>query len=180
MTSSLNIGLRYAFPVYPALFITSAVLIARTMKRWRRPTIVAAGVLGVALSYETLSAWPDYIAFFNIACGQPQDRLQLLADSNLDWGQDLPALAAWQKEHPDAKLSMAYFGTVEPAFYGIQSDPLPPWPPSQDLLTSRVIVISATLLQGVYAEGYYTGYQRLPPTRILGGTLYVYDLRRPR
>ena len=132
--------------------------------------------LGGMLLAETLLAWPDYIAYFNFVVGGERGGIKLLSDSNLDWGQDLPTLAQWQKQHPDTPLALAYFGIVDPAFYGIRAVSLPPGTPDPQITNGHIIALSATNLQGVYGEGYIS-YQSLHPIDILGGTIYLYDLR---
>jgi len=69
---------------------------------------------------ETLSAWPDYIAFFNFPTGGELGGLAHLGDSNLDWGQDLKALARWRQNHSQLPLYAKLFESVDPAFYGLK------------------------------------------------------------
>jgi hypothetical protein len=175
MTSDFNIGLRHIFPVYPFMYVGAAWVIGASLGRWGRPAHVAAGMLAVLLAGETLSAWPNYIAYFNVAAGGSRGGIRLLGDSNLDWGQDLPALAQWQKQHPHRPVALAYFGMVDPAFYGIRYDPLPPWPPPPGFAATHVLAVSATHLQGIFDER-YAGYRQLPPpAEVLGGTIYLFD-----
>lgn len=174
MTSDLNIGLRHIFPIYPFIYVGAAWVIGVSLRRWGPRARVTAGVLGVLLAAETLSAWPNYIAYFNVAAGGSRGGIGLLGDSNLDWGQDLPALAQWRKQHPHKPLALAYFGTVDPAFYGIQHDPLPAWPPPAGFAATRVLAVSASHLQGILDQR-YVGYRQLdPPAEVLGGTIYLY------
>lgn len=178
MMSNLNIGLRHIFPIYPLLFVAAGVLLADEMEvdsTIRR----AVSVLAVLLVIESLSVWPNDLAYFNFAVGGSRGGLKLLGDSNLDWGQDLPGLLAWQKKHPDVPLSLAYFGTVDPAFYGIQYEPLSPWPPPLEVSSTHAMAVSATHLQGIFDKG-FAGYQMLTPSEVIGGTIYVYDLRSGR
>ncbi len=201
MMSNLNIGLRHVLPVYPFMYIAAAALIARGMlgkaligeqnphpnpppeyrrrgkaSIWRPAARIGVAALGGMLLAETLLAWPDYIAYFNFVVGGERGGIKLLSDSNLDWGQDLPTLAQWQKQHPDTPLALAYFGIVDPAFYGIRAVSLPPGTPDPQITNGHIIALSATNLQGVYGEGYIS-YQSLHPIDILGGTIYLYDLR---
>jgi hypothetical protein len=46
-------------------------------------------------------------------------------ESNVDWGQELPRLAAWQREHmrEGETLRLFYFGSAEPAAYGVRAEP---------------------------------------------------------
>ena len=80
-----------------------------------------------------LRVHPNYLAYFNEAAGGPSRGWRWLVDSNIDWGQDLPLLAKWQREHPDRPVHLKYFGTVEPELY-VDVKPLSPptWPASPD------------------------------------------------
>jgi hypothetical protein len=188
MTSNLNIGVRHVLPVYPFMYVAAATLLAEGVRRWRTPMIKTLAGIGVLLALETCLSWPNYIPFFNFAVGGPRGGIDLLGDSNLDWGQDLPLVKRWQDQHPDTPLAFgpmytepgagSYFGTVPPEFYGIRADPLPPGVPSTDLAATHVLAVSATMLQDIYLDS-YSGYRHYKPIAILGGTIYLYDLRPP-
>ena len=49
--------------------------------------------------------------------------MHLLGDSNIDWGQDLPALKAFMAENKIDTINLAYFGRVDPRIYGIRFRP---------------------------------------------------------
>lgn len=102
--SHLNIGLRHVFEIYPPVFVAIGVVASRMYAK--RPKMVRNIVilLAIGLAAESLAAYPNYISFFNVAAGGARGGLAILSDSNLDWGQDLPLLAAWQREHPDRAL----------------------------------------------------------------------------
>src|SRR5206468_1326451 len=82
-----------------------------------------------------------------------------LADSNVDWGQDLPALAELVHAKPLRRLYLGYFGTSDPKAYGLPYC----WTTSMGLV-DRVcedgpdpegkewIAISVTNLLDVYTE----------------------------
>jgi hypothetical protein len=185
MTANLNLGVRHILPVYPFLFIALGVGTAALIRRWPAATLTVAAVLAVGLIAETANAYPNYLAFFNLACGGPVGGFRLLGDSNLDWGQDLPALAAWQKSHPDEKLYLCYFGMADPTAYGINFTNLPGgWPflPASALNADEpgVIAISATNLQGIYlgermTQAYHAALQGEKPFRILNGSIYLFS-----
>ncbi len=159
--SQINIGVRHLLPMLPAALILTGSLWAR----WNRP--VARGLLAVlalATALETLAVHPHYLAFFNRAAGGPAEGYRRLVDSNLDWGQDLPGLAAYlEGEGAGAPGSsgatpcyLAYFGSVDPAAYGISCRLLPGF---FDLFRERsphplrpgLFLVSATLLPMLYA-----------------------------
>jgi hypothetical protein len=184
LVSSLNIGIRHALPVLPFLFLGIGVAGAEAIRRWRTPAIVAAAVLVAATAGETLRAYPGYIAFFNAAAGGVDGGINLLGDSNLDWGQDLPLLAEWQKSHVDRPLYIAYFGFADPVVYGVRYRMMPGdyihQRPADPLERPAYAAISVTNLQGIYATGkaqaLFRSFLSRKPIARLGGTIYVYEL----
>jgi hypothetical protein len=104
---------------------------------------------------ESITIRPDYLAYFNQLAGGPSEGYKHLADSSLDWGQDLPALKQWldreRLQQPGGNVYLSYFGTARPDYYGIKAIPLagfidrrPPQPP--DPLGGGVYCVSATIL----------------------------------
>ena len=177
--SNLNIGLRHVLEIYAPLYVAAGVTAAVALRQWRRPTAMAFVAIFVALAAETASAYPNFIAFFNVPARETRGGIALLGDSNLDWGQDLPALVNWQRANPQTRLYMAYFGLADPKAFGLRYVPLPggyafdrhpQWP-----TTPGVIAVSATYLQGVlvnpelYAEFYKPLAQRRPTARCSAG-----------
>ncbi|MGB7161485.1 MAG: hypothetical protein WBD40_25725, partial [Tepidisphaeraceae bacterium] len=188
MMSKTHQGFRHVLPVYPILFI--AIGIAASIA-WRRSRVLGRlliGLLAIGLATETARAFPDYIPFFNTAAGGSRGGLRLLSESNLDWGQDLPLLAKWQREHPDRKLYLSYFGTADPAHYGVggvgaidvretkldQREER--WPAE----AGAVLAVSASYLQGVAGEPqtrpFYRTFRDRAPLAVLGGSIYLFDL----
>ncbi|MEO6435202.1 MAG: hypothetical protein ABIP55_05515 [Tepidisphaeraceae bacterium] len=177
LRTNLNLGLRHVFPVYPPLFICIGWATARA-RRGRRIARIATVVLLLGLATETLLAWPNFIAFFNSASGGSCGGLRLLGDSNLDWGQDLPLLARWQKRHSDRPIHLLYFGSADPAAYvdAQTIDPVNPrWPATPD----AVIAVSATYLQGLYlldrVSDFLEPLRHRPPLAVLGGSIYLFE-----
>lgn len=169
MASNLNIGHRHILPVYPALFILAGA--AANMKQAFFPALACVFVFAA----QSLMAWPHYLAYFNIAAGGSSQGYRQLVDSSLDWGQDLPALAAWfaeNKPHQN-KISvyLTYFGTARPSHFGIKARMLPPVSAlTKDLapLVPGWYCISATYLQqintgvpGHWCEPMEQTYQKL-------------------
>jgi hypothetical protein len=188
LVTHLNLGLRHILPIYPFIYLLMATSLARWLQispRLVRPAVVFALL---ALGVESMTAWPDYIPFFNIAAGGTRGGIKLLGDSNLDWGQDLPLLARWQHEQPGRLLYFSYFGTTDPAYYGIAYINLPggyalSTSPTMPPTSPGVLAISATNLQDVYATGQVRAQnadllaylRQRPPTQVLGGSIYLYD-----
>jgi hypothetical protein len=157
---------------------------AMIFNHWGRNGCLVLGGLAIGLLAETAIAYPDFIAFFNQICGGPTGGIKLLGDSNLDWGQDLPLLAAWQRDNPAFKLYLSYFGSADPKYYGIHGDSIVgdySRPPLQHIIPNQpgVLAVSATNLQGIYMSkderkqlDNIIKHSQL--INILGGTIYLY------
>jgi len=63
----------------------------------------------------------------------PKNGGSILVDSNIDWGQDLFRLQDWMAENGVDRLKLSWFGTADPAYYGLSYDPLPGLPRNFDL-----------------------------------------------
>lgn len=178
MAKKVNLGLRYLLSIYPFLFLFAGSLVK--IPKLRTGIFVLVGWLVI----EVLAAQPHYISYFNQLSSPDQKRLHLV-DSNLDWGQDLPALANWQKENGIKTVRLGYFGTANPEAYGVKFEPLPfflqeKWTGPSSLDLKGVIAVSATLLQGVYnrPSGYYAPLRQRKPDAIIGdGSMLIFDLR---
>ncbi len=187
IASSVNAGLRHVLCIYPCLFILFGWSAAMAWERWpRRHRIgsIIAAMLAVGLAIESLSAFPNYIPFFNIAAGGSRGGLALLGDSNLDWGQDLKLLAQWQQQHPQTPLYLSYFGVADPAYFGIRYTNLPggyrygpkmAWPTQPG-----IVAISATNLQGIWLRPnlyyeFYSQFRQMKPIAVLGGSIYLFN-----
>lgn len=159
LTSHLNIGHRHLLPIYPVLFILIGSLGA--WLDFRRPAPLAlVALLVVWHAGESLRIRPHYLAYFNQLAGGPAHGYRHLVDSSLDWGQDLPGLAAWLREHnagpAPARVYLAYFGTGNPRYEGIDAIQLPslpqmPPPPPWSRLEPGLYCVSATMLQQAYS-----------------------------
>src|SRR5258708_6864150 len=116
MTQKLNIGLRHILPVYPFALMLCAVALAWLWRRKLKAVVIALGLLNL---FEFARVYPHPLAGFNTLAGGPANGYRLLVDSNLDWGQDLKGLKHWMDAHDVTHINLAYFGTADPAYYGL-------------------------------------------------------------
>ncbi len=158
--SGLNLGYRHLLPVTSVLAIAVGSLAAAgsadpDAQGRRAPRALAVGV-GAALFWLALGTWrasPHLLGYFNEAVGGWRNGHRYLADSNLDWGQDLLRLRERLRAEPPG-------GTVWLAQAG--DPPLPAGLPVRRLLgdgsqepsagpiSGGLYAISATDLLGVY------------------------------
>jgi hypothetical protein len=193
--SRLQLGIRYILQIYPLLYIVVGGTIAGMVGRawcarapWRK---LAAGLVVALLVWccvGTLHVFPHYLAYFNEAVGGPKNGYRYLIDSNLDWGQDLPALERFLAERGRPEVILSYFGTAAPRTYGITYQDFYSYNLSgrvEEHINSaaprqEVLVISANSLQCLYYPNKHT-YDWLKKKRPLarpGYSLFVYDVTR--
>ncbi len=165
LASHINIGHRHVLPLYPVAFILAGGAVLAAGKALRRSAVALAAVL-VLFAAESVAAWPNYLAFFNLASGGPAQGYRLLVDSSLDWGQDLPALKRWLdreagKDRDHVPVYLSFFGSASPRYYGLDPFFLPsycgaavfePLRAEPLVLTGGIYCISATLFQQVYTD----------------------------
>ena len=150
ISSSFNIGQRHLLPIYPAVLVfagASAVWLETRLGR---------GLIGAAIVWlAAANLWihPHYLSYFNELVGGPSKGHLYLADSNIDWGQDLERLAYYAAEHPDDTIKLSYFGSAVPTSYGFDCKLLPSsieTGSAEHLDGGGLYVISVTHLLGVY------------------------------
>lgn len=171
LTSRYNIGERHILPLYPF-----ALLVAAGIWEHARKSAIAKALVVLALCLNAADAMryaPDYLSYFNVLV-QPQTSWHLLTDSNLDWGQGLMALRNYQRQHPDEPLHLAYFGTIDPALYGVKAAPLVPGEKPHGK-----VVIGATLLSGqtLSDPDAYRWLWPYRPERLIDHCMWLYDIK---
>ena len=117
-----NIGMRRILPAFPFLYLFAGGLM--TYER-SRLLVLFVGTMLCWSVYEAWSIFPHHLSYLNTIAGGADRGPYLLDDSNIDWGQDLPSLAGWQQQYGQHRpLRLFYFGTADPAAYGIQYVPM--------------------------------------------------------
>jgi 4-amino-4-deoxy-L-arabinose transferase-like glycosyltransferase len=177
LTSHLNLGIRHLLPVYPFLFV---LLGAGLFELRRRMRVWALVLLSAVQVTEWVGAWPYFLAFFNSLAGGSSNGWRYLADSNLDWGQDVKRLKTYLDRLGASEACLAYFGTTDVAYYGIRRRTLPlTWEKEARERTDCVAAVSVNLLLGLYVKrGSYDWLGEREPLARVGYSIYVYDLRK--
>jgi 4-amino-4-deoxy-L-arabinose transferase-like glycosyltransferase len=129
LISPLAIGYRHILPVLPFVLVVggaAAQVLLRSHQAQYRVMRVACGICLIAwLVLSTLAIYPHHLSYFNEIAGGPAQADRVLVDSNLDWGQDLPALKQMMLDRNLNCVNLSYFGTALPAAYGVRYSPLP-------------------------------------------------------
>jgi hypothetical protein len=99
--TGFNHHLRYVLPAFPFAIVWMSKAATRAPTRpWMTKVVAAAAAWSVASS---LSVYPHSLSYFNELVGGPLNGHWHLADSNVDWGQDLVYLKQWIEAHPEAR-----------------------------------------------------------------------------
>ena len=158
LTRGINIGHRHLLPLYPFLFVFAGRAGLWAARVWPRRG-PAALVAALAAWHVGAALWihPHHLAYFNELAGGPSNGYRVLVDSSLDWGQDLKGLKPYMQAHGIPRVKLSYFGTADPAYYGIEADLLPGYLalPRETVRAFRpgdVLAVSATNLAGVYLD----------------------------
>lgn len=169
LSGNLQLGVRYMLPVIPLLFMAAAIVLLgnkntftpRT-KSAKRAMFLRIGLVGTLCLWQAVvvvRAHPLYLSYFNCVAGftsSAEGGAAYLLDSNLDWGQDLPALADELEKLGRPEVGLLYFGHAHPRWYGIKAHL-----PGPD---DRYVAISVNFLYGYpYALPYLGRWSRRPP-----------------
>jgi 4-amino-4-deoxy-L-arabinose transferase-like glycosyltransferase len=175
----LNLGIRHLLPFYPFLAVFIALTVTRALPSWKIRSALLAP-LALLLAWELALVRPSYLAFFNQPAGGPEQGARYLLDSNLDWGQGLPALKAWlDANRVTGQICLQYFGTDDVASYRIQERHLPlTWETEAVANVDCVAAIGLSSLHELYmAPGSYRWLRAKRPAARPGHVFAVYDLR---
>lgn len=147
-----HIGLRFLVPVFPLLYIFCGNLLEGWQAfHWKWKSAVT--ILCIYLMVSSLSYFPHYLSYFNELVWNRKQAYKILADSNIDWGQNEWYLRTYLQNHPETILH-------------------PPVP------TTGRIVVSVNKLVGVLAppEQYRWLRQNFEPADHIAYSYLIYEV----
>jgi 4-amino-4-deoxy-L-arabinose transferase-like glycosyltransferase len=190
MLAGLNIGIRHFLPVFAFFFILGGALLDRLLNARQARTLALALVIIIiaGCAAETVRAYPNYISYMNkLASGRPA--WTYLSDSNVEWGDDAGALAAYLKARGETRVRAAFLGgSVVLPLYGVEYVDLLS-PPGVTLEDTRYVALGASYLNGStvpgWSEGsgreteaqrhnYFARYRDRKPEAVFGNSIYLY------
>jgi len=182
---SLNLGVRYLLPLYPFLFLIAAegsvwlwnggpVFLTRSFCRTLVLLLFLWQAVSIVLSY------PRMISYFNEFI-PPDKKIQYLADSNLDWGQDQKRLAELARQRGWTNVHLAYSGGIDPQYYGLnwtpwtEADLAGPQPGTVYIINASFLQLGPLAYPSVkpIAESWITG---MKPTGQVGDSWYYFEV----
>jgi hypothetical protein len=184
LTSKTQIGYRHVLPLYPFLAVLGglgAAFLWNAGAKGRGAASLAALWLAVSVG----RGHPHHLAYFNELAGGRAGGAAWLADSNLDWGQDLPGLAAELRARGNPPVLLGYFGSDDPAARGLRYVPLAtvanverPGNAALEKGAPLLFALSQTNRAGVYYrdKSLYAWLGSRVPVAAPGGSIFLYDL----
>lgn len=136
-------------------------------------------VIAVLLVWYVLSfagVYPHFIAYFNEFAGGPANGYKYVADSNLDWGQDLRRLAKFVEAKNIDHIKVDYFGGGDVKYY--LGDTAEIWH-ADNGETTGWLAVSATFLQTsrAYPWASYAWLDQHEPIAKIGFSIFVYNIK---
>jgi hypothetical protein len=190
LMSRIDIGVRYLLPAYMFLFVACGALLermARSMKARRAGLVVAVALVGW-MCVEAVRAFPDHVSYMNqFAYARPH--WWYLSDSNVEWGDDVRALAAYLRERGETSVRGGFLGGfLVLHHYGVGYDDARA-PHAAGPTRPRYTAVGASFLNGSTVSGYerdgrtvteeervntFDEYRHRTPEKIFGGSIYLF------
>jgi hypothetical protein len=169
MNARINIGLRHILPIYPLLALLAGHAAAELSKQWKTRWL-AVGLAGWVV-IACAMAHPDYLPYFNAIAGSHPE--EIVAGSDLDWGQDLDRLSARLRELHADHVGIAYSGG-EP----LSSAGLPPYTllKPREVTTGYVAISLHILVPGYAANGDWAWLHDRQPIERVGKSINLYSI----
>jgi hypothetical protein len=187
-------GIRYMVPVLPFVFLAGGVGLEALIRNRSLGGRWVAAVLCAWMVVAAVGIYPDHLSYFNEMACLMQDPHKIgfdggsrcgtlwLDESNVDWGQGLKQLKAWMDQHAGGRaIHLVYHGSFPPEGYGVSYEKIE----TPDLVGNPrpgLYVFSAHHVARIPALGEKFGHgaggwlRRIPPSAIVGHSLYVYDI----
>jgi hypothetical protein len=174
MIGHLNLGWRHIMPVYPPLFVLAGFIgtLRISGSKWKHFIIPLLLVLNISVT-EFL-VFPNQMGYFSQLVGGTHNGPNILQDSNLDWGQDLPKLASFVNTSGITRLPLAYYGNGRVSTYIPEAAHLPTYDEVASTgLPSGIIGISIGSLYD--KSGDYRWLWSYSPIKKIGSSIFIYS-----
>ena len=194
-TWSDNLGIRYLIPVLPFVYLAAGLGLETLLRNGSAVGRVTAALICAWAIVAAVGIYPDHLAYFNEAACLAQGKARQvgfdggtacgplwLDDSNVDWGQGLKQLSTWLDKNAQGRpFQFGYFGLYPPEAYGISYQrpiglELMRGPKPGLYVLSAHMVAYLPVIGAVVRPGDGQWMRRIPPTAVIGHSLYVYDI----
>ncbi|HYR92224.1 MAG TPA: glycosyltransferase family 39 protein [Terriglobia bacterium] len=113
-----DLGVRYLLPIFPLVFVWVGRIVP---DYWTNR--VGRAVVFILVAWQAwagLSSFPNYIPYFNEMAGGARGGIEILDDSNVDWGQGLKQASEYVRKRGIKDVAIYSFSPFDnPAYYGL-------------------------------------------------------------
>ena len=188
--SHIDIGVRYYLPAYSFLFILGGALLAAFLKSRKaaRVGVMVAILLVGWIGAEAVRAFPNHMSYMNqLAIGKPH--WWYLSDSNVEWGDDAPALAAYLRARGETRARVVFLGDFTTLrHYGVEPLLMANFQ-GEETEKTRYTAIGASFLNGSTVPdrmingrqaseservNFFDKYRHMTPEAVFGGSIFLY------
>lgn len=184
MTSGINIGVRHILPIYPFFIVIAAAGACVWSRKYLfvRYLLIALLIFHAAAAFRTA---PNYLAFANDFWGGTNNTHNLLANSNVEWGQNFKLVNEYLARENIKDCRIAPFGNGElilkyqpcrlmPGDWGwnFTEQPVEIVPP----VVEGTILLS-TSVSPLFNHPEFQPFADSKPIALIGGSIFVYQGR---
>jgi 4-amino-4-deoxy-L-arabinose transferase-like glycosyltransferase len=147
-----DVGIRYILFIFPLLYIFCGGLFTAWERYSLRLKVFFISLI-FYLAVSVFSYFPHYISYFNELVPDRKMAYTLLADSNLDWGDDRWYLEEYLKKHPESVV--------------LPASPIP-----------GHIIVNVNSLVGIFDQQQFSWLRdNFKPVDQIAGSYLVYDIK---
>jgi tetratricopeptide (TPR) repeat protein len=160
-----------------------AAYVAWSLGRSRKLWLYAVSALLLFHIVSSARAFPEYLPYSSEIWGGPANTYKFLADSNVDWGQQLKVTKRYLDERGIQDCWFDYFAraVADPDYYQIPCKTLPQkfGPPVKNMppRIAGTVLISATELSSIWGPGDlnpYATFRQLRPDDEIADGVFVF------
>ncbi len=149
----IHIGVRHILPIFVMMAPAAGYLVWQLLIDKRYITKAIVPVLALWLVVDLSFGSPNKISYFSLASGGWQAGYKHLNDSNVDWGQELPILVKWYRDHPSYSYIIGYATGENPKFEGVEYTNITDLGSDaacKGLKSNEVLIISSNMATGLF------------------------------
>jgi hypothetical protein len=179
INSRLQLGVRYLLPLFPGLIILAAYGIGhlsdKSIKAKIQPKyLVIIFILG-AYIISNIRIYPNYFSYLNESF-TGINPIDIVYDSDYDWGQNVYQLAEVQKQEKFFPLYFRGFGAANYEFEGIKNETDPTIAFSEKKNGYYAFSHSALVNMRRENPALFSYFYPRRPIKIIGKNIYVYNV----
>ena len=177
--NKIFIGIRHILPLYPFVFILCGYGVSHLLVLKNKVIrFLMLFLIVTFFSYHLVTlktVFPHFITYFNASIRNIDQARTIVADSNINWGQDNKLLALWVKNNQINAVSIAALASNPDVYdyYGIHWSYLTEEEIEENIFSQGVYAIDIGIYQNLKETSVF---KRVQPTAMIGTTYYIFKV----